>query len=128
MLATYLTELALVDASMLAHPYSLTSAAALHVALAAVGGGESGVPAPNTYPHALARHAGYPKCAVLQCAAALVKLMQKAPTNSLSAVFKKYSHAKQLEVAAIAPPTSVLTEAATALADASNNNNNAAVA
>lgn len=102
-LATYLTELALVDAGMLSYSYSMTSAAALYVSMRALG-------VSDAYPHALARHSGYSRQQVLPCAQALVKLMQKAPTHSLSAVFKKYSHAKLLEVANTPPPTSVLEE------------------
>jgi G2/mitotic-specific cyclin-B, other len=124
-LAAYLTELALVDAGMLAYSYSMVSAAALLVSLTALEGtataatdaADPGVShvAATYYPHALARHSGYSRASVLPAAQALVRLMQKAPTASLSAVYKKYSHAKQLEVAAVPPPMSLLEESAAAL-------------
>ncbi len=43
----------------------------------------------DAYPKALARHSTYSLEAVLPCASALVELMNKAPTNSLGAVYKK---------------------------------------
>ncbi len=108
-LATYLTELALVDAGMLNYSYSMISVASLYVA-------QKALDVDVCYPHALARHSGYSRQEVLPCAQALVKLMQKAPGQSLSAVFKKYSSPKQLEVAAIEPPLSIMEEAVVATA------------
>lgn len=55
--------------------------------------------------------AGYSLEAILPCAAALVELMQKAPTNTLKAVYKKYSSTKMSEVAKTVPPLSVIEEA-----------------
>ena len=95
--AEYLVELALVDYSMLKHPLSLISAAALHAALTAIG-------APDAYPRALRRHARYELREVAPTAAALVGLAAKAPDSSLRAVFKKYSSSKYGEVAKIELP------------------------
>ena len=66
----------------------------------------------DTYPKALARHSGYTLESILPCAAALVDLMQKAPTATLTAVYKKYSSTKFAEVTKIAVPTQILEEAA----------------
>ncbi len=107
-LATYLSELALVDASMLSYSYSLVSAAALHVALEALG-------APDTYPRALARHSRYPLAACAPCVGALVRLMHKAPTHSLTAVYKKYCSSKQMEVAQVPPPLHLLPDGGASL-------------
>ncbi|KAL6758689.1 Cyclin, N-terminal domain-containing protein, partial [Haematococcus lacustris] len=52
MLASYLSELAMIDATMLKHSYSMTAAAALYVAMRSL---DKAVP----YPKALARHSGY---------------------------------------------------------------------
>ncbi|GFH06727.1 cyclin N-terminal domain-containing protein [Haematococcus lacustris] len=103
MLASYLSELAMIDATMLKHSYSMTAAAALYVAMRSL---DKAVP----YPKALARHSGYTEEAVLPCAKQLVALMQKAPTASLTAVFKKYSHTKFLEISKTAVCTAILEE------------------
>lgn len=103
LMASYVVELALVDYPMLKYTYSLLSAAALYVARKALH-------KDNPYPHSLARHSTYSLDAVLPCAADLVKLMQAAPSSKLTAVFKKYSSQKFLEVAKVDPPIIVLTE------------------
>ncbi|KAJ9533736.1 hypothetical protein QJQ45_026808 [Haematococcus lacustris] len=103
MLASYLSELAMVDAAMLKHSYSITSAAALYVAMRTLGKAQP-------YPKALARHSGYTEEAVLPCAKQLVALMQKAPSASLTAVYKKYSHAKFLEISKTLVCTAILEE------------------
>lgn len=91
-LANYIIELSAVDASMLKYSYSMTAAAALYVAMRTFDKSDA-------FPKALARHSGYSEEGVLPCAAALVGLMQKAPTNSLNAVYKKYSNVKLGEIA-----------------------------
>jgi G2/mitotic-specific cyclin-B, other len=90
--AEYLVELALVDYSMLKHPLSLVSAAALHAALLATG-------APDAYPRALRRHARYSLAEVAPVARALAALASRAPGSNLKAVYKKYSSSKNGEVA-----------------------------
>lgn len=104
LLASYVVELALVDAGMLKHSYSTIAAASVYVAMKATGKGDA-------YPKALARHSTYSLEEVLPCAAQLVELMSKAPTNSLGAVYKKYSSSKFAEVAKIAPPLAITEEA-----------------
>ena len=66
----------------------------------------------DKYPKALARHSGYSLEAVLPCAAALVDLMQKAPTATLTAVYKKYSSTKFAEVTKLPTPVQIIEEAA----------------
>lgn len=48
----------------------------------------------EAFPKALAKHSGYSQVQVHDCAQELLVLMNKAPTASLNAVFKKYSHTK----------------------------------
>lgn len=48
----------------------------------------------SPYPHALAKHSGFSLEEVRPCAEEMVNLHKNAPTGSLNAVFKKYSHAK----------------------------------
>lgn len=103
MLSSYLLELSLVDATMLKHSYSLLSAAATYVAMVAFD-------KLDAFPKALARHSGYSQEAILPCAAALVQLMQKAPTGTLTAVHKKYSNVKFLEIAKTEVPIEILDE------------------
>jgi G2/mitotic-specific cyclin-B, other len=102
-LSHYLAELALVDYSMLKYSYSLTSAAAIYVAMKTLNRIEP-------YPKALARHSHYSEEAVKPCAVALVELMVKAPTATLLAVHKKYSNQKYGEVSKLEPPHWLLDE------------------
>lgn len=104
LLASYLVELSMVEYSMLKYSYSLTSAAALYVSLKTL-------KKHNPYPRALAKHSTYSLEAIRPCAVDLVKLMQKAHSNvdkpanqqTLTAVHKKYSSAKFLEIAKVLP-------------------------
>ena len=48
----------------------------------------------DPYPRALAKHSGFSEEQVRPCAEELVTLHKNAPTGSLNAVYKKYSHAK----------------------------------
>ncbi len=93
---------------MLSYSYSMVSAAAIHVALAAL-------EAEDAYPHALARHSRYSLEDVKPCVHALVRLMHKAPTHSLTAVYKKYCSSKQMEVAQVPPPLHLLPDGGAAL-------------
>jgi hypothetical protein len=113
-LSSYLAELALVDAPMLKYSYSVTAAASVFVASLAVSPNKR--PA-ELYPTALERHSGYSLLQVGQCAAALIDLMAKAPTNKLGAVFKKYSSPKLLEVSHTTVPATNPEWAGGALAD-----------
>lgn len=105
MLASYVVELAQVDPGMLRHSYSLVAVASLHVAMASYGKADA-------YPKALAKHSGYSLEEVRPIAAALVELMAKAPTNSLNAVYKKYSSQKYNEAAKRPPPAPLAEPAA----------------
>jgi len=96
MLASYLIELAQVDAGQLKYAYSLQSAAALYGAMRTAG-------KEDAYPRALAKHSGYSENEVHSCTEELLILMKKAPTASLNAVYKKYSLPKYLEVAKLEP-------------------------
>ena len=98
MLASYIVELAQVDAGMLRFTYSQIAVASLHVAMAAYHKADA-------YPKALAKHSGYPLEEIRPVAQALVDLMVKAPTNTLTAVFKKYGSQKYNEAAKRAAPT-----------------------
>ncbi len=83
----------------------MTSAAAVFVSLRAAG-------IADPYPHALACHSNYSREEIMPCAAALVTLMQRAPTSTLTACFKKYSTTKLLEVSKVVqPPLEVIEEA-----------------
>jgi cyclin B len=104
LLASYLVELAIVDAGMLKYSYSMIACASVYTAQVAAG-------KPDPFCKALSRHSAYSLEAVLPCASALVELMQKAPTHSLSAVYKKYSSSKFAEVSKVAPPESVIEDA-----------------
>ncbi|GIL90606.1 hypothetical protein Vretimale_15710 [Volvox reticuliferus] len=101
MLSSYLIELAQVDADMLQYNYSIIAVAALHVAMCAYD-------KPDTYPRALEKHCGYTMQEVQPVASALAELMQKAPTSSLTAVWKKYSSSKYNEAAKRTPPAHLL--------------------
>lgn len=79
------------------------SAAAVYLAMRAFHRAEP-------YPKALARHSSYPLEAIRPLANDLVKLAQKAPTNSLNAVHKKYCQVKFMEIAKVEAPTMVLDE------------------
>lgn len=90
---------------MLQHSYSMLSAASVYVAMRALN-------KEDPYPHTLARHSGYKLEQVLPVAAELVAMMVKAPTGTLTAVYKKYSNVKFMEIARTAPPEKILEEAA----------------
>ncbi|CAG9465988.1 unnamed protein product [Pedinophyceae sp. YPF-701] len=102
-LAHYMTELALPDCSMLQFPGSLISACAVYASRVALGAAEP-------WPAALAAHSGHsPRNDDFDlCTKCLAKLMQKAPTGSLIAVYKKYSSPKFMEVAKLPYPQSIL--------------------
>jgi cyclin B len=95
--ATYLMELALPDYSMLKFNYSLIAASAVSAACSAYGKG--------SMPRALVRHSGYNEAALRDCVDALGALYRKAPSASLTAVFKKFSTEKYHNVANRDVPT-----------------------
>lgn len=105
MLTSYMIELCLQEYSTLKFSASMQATAALYAAMTAVGKADP-------YPRALMRHSGYTKEAILPCASVMVQLMQKASTNSLNAVYKKYSNPKFGEASKMEPPVKILEEAA----------------
>lgn len=48
----------------------------------------------DPFPRSLVKHSGFNEDQVRQCAEEMVTLHTNAPTGSLNAVYKKYSHAK----------------------------------
>lgn len=105
MLTSYMIELCLPEYSTLKYSASMLATASLYAAMTAVGKADA-------FPKALMRHSGYTKDAILSCAATLVQLVQKAPTNSLNAVYKKYSNTKFAEASKLPPPVQIIEEAA----------------
>ena len=92
----YLVELSLVDYTMLRFPYSMLAAAALYVAHRALN--------KPALPRALHKHSGYSETALRPCVLSLTALHAKAPTATLIAVYKKYSHQKFQAVAKLPCP------------------------
>jgi hypothetical protein len=58
----------------------------------------------DCWSHAVERHSGYSEADLLDCVSDLVSLHCKAPTNNLTAVYKKYCGEKYFAVAAREPP------------------------
>ena len=82
---------------MLRFPYSMIAASAVSAACS--------VYEHDAMPRALARISGYSEADLADCVDALGSLFRKAPTASLTAVFKKYSTEKYFNVASNqAPP------------------------
>jgi hypothetical protein len=99
--ATYLVELALPEYNMVKYPCSMIAAAAVYLASRAFC-------RENPFPPLLHRHSGLTEAQVKPCAAAMYNILQKAQSNNLQAVLKKYSNAKFLEVAKMdIPPLAV---------------------
>jgi cyclin B len=91
----YLVELAQPDYASLQFKGSLLATAAVHCGLKMHGR--------DPWPEALAKHSGYPLEEVQKCAKHLAELHRKASKASLTAVHKKYSNPKYMEVAKEAP-------------------------
>lgn len=87
----YLVELSLPDYSMLRFPYSMIAASAVSAACSVYGH--------DPMPHALLRISGYSEADLADCIDSLGGLFRRAPTASLTAVFKKYSSEKHFNVA-----------------------------
>jgi hypothetical protein len=92
MLANYTVELSLSDYSSLRFSYSELAAAAVHVTLVAL-------KSADTFPQALQRHSSYTLQELEPCVRFLESMWEKSSTNTLTAVYKKYSQPKFLEVA-----------------------------
>jgi hypothetical protein len=67
-------------------------------------------PRSPAFPAALERHSGYSESVVREVASELTRLHNRAPSHSLTAVFKKWSSEKQQAVASVLPPASLLGE------------------
>ena len=93
LLATFLTELALCEYSMLKYSSSLLSAAAVYTANKTLNR--------VALPPALRRayHSQYSENQIRPCAQQLVQLHRRASSASLRAVHKKYSKTKYMEMA-----------------------------
>jgi len=94
MLSQYLTELALVDYSMLRFRWSKIAAAAVYLA-------HKCMRKDSCWSYALDRHTHYSVENLRLCVSALAKLQRKAPFSSLRSVFQKFSGRKYNEVAKI---------------------------
>jgi len=95
--ASYLVELALPEYSMLRFPYSQIAASAVSAACSALGH--------DPMPLALCRHSGYDDEDIHECVDALAALYEKAPTASLTAVYKKFASDKFYNVATKGAPS-----------------------
>ena len=97
LLASFIVESALPDYSMLKYPGSLLAASAVYVAMMTLGKGE--------WNETMEAHTNYTERDIEPCAHAMARLQRKSATASLSAVHKKYSNPKFMEVR---PPPSTL--------------------
>ena len=98
LLTSYLVEISLPDYSMLKYSGSLLSAAAVYAANRVLN-------KPQWWGHVLEAHTRYSEEDVLPVANLMVKLMRKASTANLTAVYKKYSNQKFMEVAKLPAPS-----------------------
>ena len=96
LLASFIVESSLPDYSMLKFPASLTAAAATYVAMKTLGKGE--------WNDIMVAHTRYTEADIRPCANAMARLQRKSATASLSAVHKKYSNPKFMEVARLPAP------------------------
>ena len=96
LLASFIVESSLPDYSMLKFPASLTAAAATYVAMKTLGKGE--------WNDVMVAHTRYTEADIRPCANAMARLQRKSATASLSAVHKKYSNPKFMEVARLPAP------------------------
>ena len=96
LLASFIVESSLPDYSMLKFPASLTAAAATYVAMKTLGKGE--------WNDVMVAHTRYTEADIRPCANAMARLQRKSATASLSAVHKKFSNPKFMEVARLPAP------------------------
>jgi transcription initiation factor TFIIIB Brf1 subunit/transcription initiation factor TFIIB len=96
LLASFIVESALPDYSMLKYPASLLAASAVYVAMKTLGKGE--------WNDVMEAHTRYTEADIRPCADAMARLQRKSATASLSAVHKKYSNPKFMEVARLPAP------------------------
>ena len=91
LLASFIVESSLPDYSMLKYPASLLAASAVYVAMKTLGKG--------SWNEVMEAHTRYTEADIKPCANAMARLQRKSATASLSAVHKKYSNPKFMEVA-----------------------------
>ena len=96
LLASFVVESSLPDYSMLKYPGSLLAASAVYVAMKTLGKGE--------WNDVMEAHTRYTEEDIRPCANAMARLQRKSATASLSAVHKKYSNPKFMEVARLPAP------------------------
>mmetsp|Transcript_14285 Transcript_14285/g.23492 ORF Transcript_14285/g.23492 Transcript_14285/m.23492 type:complete len:352 (+) Transcript_14285:518-1573(+) len=101
LLASFIVESSLPDYSMLKYPGSLLAASAVYVAMRTLGKGEG----PDVvWGDVMEAHTRYTEEDIRPCANAMARLQRKSATASLSAVHKKYSNPKFMEVARLPAP------------------------
>jgi hypothetical protein len=81
---------------MLKYPGSLLAASAVYVAMKTLGKGE--------WNEVMEAHTRYTEAEIRPCANAMARLQRKSSSASLSAVHKKYSNPKFMEVARLPAP------------------------
>ena len=99
LLVSFLVELSLPEYNMLRYAPSQLAAGAVYASNEIMG--------KQPWDHTLMRHTRYTKEEVQQVAQDMGRLMRKAPSASLVAVFKKYSHSRFCEVASHRVPSSL---------------------
>ena len=99
LLVSFLVELSLPEYNMLRYAPSQLAAGAVYASNEIMG--------KQPWGHTLMRHTRYTKEEVQQVAQDMGRLMRKAPSASLVAVFKKYSHSRFCEVASHRVPSSL---------------------
>lgn len=95
LLSNFLVECALVDYGALKYSNSMLAASCVYVSMRCLNRGK--------WDANMKIHTRYAESEILECADAVSRLQRAAPTANLSAVYKKYSNAKFMEVAKIAP-------------------------
>ena len=97
LLASFIVESSLPDYSMLKYPASgILAASAVYVAMKTLGKG--------SWNEVMEAHTRYTEADIKPCANAMARLQRKSATASLSAVHKKYSNPKFMEVARAPAP------------------------
>ena len=97
--ASYAIECALPSYDMLKYSGSKLAAAGVYIAMRAFHTG--------SWNHVMEAHTRLSEADVFQCACDMAELMRKAPTASLTAVYKKYSGEKFMKIAAVPVPSDI---------------------
>lgn len=102
--AMYLVELSLVEYSLLGFKYSTIATASVYLVVRIFAG--DGVQ--DAFPPSLQLHSRLTEDKVMPCAACLLNVVRRAPTNNLQAIYKKYSNPKYCQVSKLPIPDIVL--------------------